>query len=197
MFSQPLLDTRGEAAPTFADARGLGHLHDASAPLAFLEHWTEPDKALFYSFVADQEALHQHCSLPDLNDKIVRQSRHTTRHTRDELRVTDGKLSVAAMLHATLLALRKCIPIATLKAQAEHEKPSEGAKVLLQVRRNARAFGNLSCARFYSDSYGAGQRHRLSCAKQGHARACDNGAEHVQRRARAEQAEEQRHSGYP
>ena len=122
-------------------ARTAEPLPDATAPLAFLERWSEPDKAVFFRFVAEQEALHKDLTLYQLNAKIARQSGLMWHNTPDKCRMTDdGKLSVAAMLHATLLALRQCIPVAMLKEQAEHET----RLARMQVRRNAQAL--VTCA---------------------------------------------------
>ena len=149
MLSQSALNAQSKAAPAYEPARAAEPLPAATAPLAFLESWSEPDKALFYRVVAEQEALIMHFPLSELNDKVARQSKLVAQHTDDKCFVRfDGNLSLAAQLRATLLALRKCIPLATLKAQADQEKPSEGGKIgkmfaqVPQVRRNAHAFGN-------------------------------------------------------
>ena len=141
MFLQLASDYQGSAAPALTTARTADPLPDATAPLAFLERWSEPDKAVFFRFVAEQEALHKDLTLYQLNAKIARQSGLMWHNTPDKCRMTDdGKLSVAAMLHATLLALRQCIPVAMLKEQAEHET----RLVRMQVRRNAQAL--VTCA---------------------------------------------------
>ena len=130
MVSQSALNTQSKAAPTYAPTRAAEPLPAATAPLAFMESWSEPDKALFYRVVAEQEALFLHLPLSELNDKVARQSRLVAQHTDDKCFVRfDGNLSLAAQLRATLLALRKCIPLATLKAQADQEMPSESAKI--------------------------------------------------------------------
>ena len=112
-------------------------LHKARiAEPAFLELWPEADKALFRQFMADQEALHKDQSLAELNDKVARQSSLVAQFAAHERCVNEGKLSVAAMLHATLTALRRCQLVATRKAQAEHadgQKKPSGRR--LQVRR--------------------------------------------------------------
>ena len=120
------------AAPAYAPARGAEPLPDATAPLAFLECWSEPDKACFYRFVAEQEALFKDLPLPDLNAKVAEVARQfwlTVKYTDDRCYVRfDGTLTADAQLRATLLALLKCIPAATLEAQA------------VQVRRKGSRF---------------------------------------------------------
>lgn len=102
----------------------------------FLRSWSEAHKALFHKFVAEQEAIHKHVSLSELNDKVARQSQLVAKHMVDQCYVmSDGKLSVSAQLHATLSALRKCQSAATVKEHAAKEdKLDNRSKGWLEVR---------------------------------------------------------------
>ena len=129
MPSQFSRNERSNAAPAYAPARETEPLPDAAAPP---ECWPEPDKACFYRFVAKQEALFKDLPLPDLNAKVAEVARQfwlTVKYTDDRCYVRfDGTLTADAQLRATLLALLKCIPAATLEAQA------------VQVRRKGSRF---------------------------------------------------------
>ena len=123
-----------KAAPAYAPARGTEPLPDATAPPAFLKDWREPDKALFRKYTAEQEELFIGMPLNELTDKVARQSKLTVLHTVDKCCVVDGKLSLAAQLHGTVLALRKCQAAAALVEQANPEKLNTTTFSWLQVR---------------------------------------------------------------
>jgi len=105
---------------------------------AILEHWSEADKALFRDSVAYVEAVHKDFTLSQLNDKVARQSILAAQHPADKCCVTGGNLSYAAMLHASLKALRNCQLEATRRERAEREKLDAESAAWLQVRRGLR-----------------------------------------------------------
>ena len=84
------------------------------------------------------EAVHKDFTLSQLNDKVARQSILAAQHPADKCCVTGGNLSYAAMLHASLKALRNCQLEATRRERAEREKLDAESAAWLQVRRGLR-----------------------------------------------------------
>ena len=109
-----------------------------AAESTFLRSWSEPDKAVFRQYMAEQEALFKDWTLAKLTDKVARQSKLTIVHTVDKCCVDGGKLSLAAQLHGTLNALRKCQAAATVREQDEKEKLVAKSSNWLQVRGRLR-----------------------------------------------------------
>ena len=138
----PIVADKVEADGVMSDMYAANSaLRDAHvSELPFLRSWSEDDKAVFRKYMAEQEALVKDCTLSELTDKVARQSKLTVLHTVDKCCVVGGKLSLAAQLHGTLHALRKCQAAATLKEQAEKEKLNTTSSNWLQVRRGRLRF---------------------------------------------------------
>ena len=126
------------SAETYASISALREAHVAEP--AFLKDWREPDKAVFSQYVAEQEALFKDWTLAKLTEKVARQSKLTILHTVDKCCVVGGKLSIAAQLHGTLIALRKCQAAATIEEQANREKLIANSSNWYQVRGRSLAF---------------------------------------------------------